>query len=84
MLQLPWGGDMRWQNASYYYGNMSVLIKHVNANPAEYGMHIRWATPSEYFDALHAATETHSFPLLEVMIAAFFKKYKRKKKACPR
>jgi hypothetical protein len=70
MLQLPWGGDMRWQNASYYYGNMTVLIEYVNARPSEYGLHVRWATPSEYFDALHATTQTvsnnpHSFPLLE-------------------
>lgn len=70
-LQLPWGGDMRWQNASFYYGNMSVLIDYVNARRAQYGLSIRWATPSEYFDALHTATcqtnevLAHRFPLLQ-------------------
>ena len=62
---------MRWQNASYYYGNMSVLIDHVNARPADYGLRIRWATPSEYFNALHMATNqtdetsAYRFPLLQ-------------------
>ena len=58
---------MRWQNASYYYRNMSTLITHVNARPETYGLRIRWATPSEYFRALHAATNhsNYSWPLLE-------------------
>ena len=43
-----------WHNASVQYGNMSALIAAVNAN-ASYGLHLRWATVAEYFDALHAA-----------------------------
>ena len=56
LLMLPWGGDFRWQNGSYWFGNMSLLIAHVHAHPAAYGgMRFRFATPSEYFRALHTA-----------------------------
>ena len=68
LLMLPWGGDFRWQNGSYWFGNMSLLMDHVHAHSGTFGgMRLRFATPSEYFAALHTAAEEGnvSFPTTE-------------------
>ena len=65
MLALPWGGDMRWQNASFYFQNMTLLIEHVNARPDEYGLRVLYATPSEYFTALNSRTRNRRWPMVQ-------------------
>ena len=65
MLALPWGGDFRWQNASYYFQNMTLLIEHVNARPDEYGLRVLYATPSEYFTALNSRTRNRRWPMVQ-------------------
>ena len=57
-IMLPWGGDFRWQNGSYYFGNMSLVIDHINANADAYGADVRLATVSEYFRAIPAPSPT--------------------------
>ena len=42
----------RWQNGSYQYDNMTLLINHVNSHTAENNVTIRWSSVSEYYDEL--------------------------------
>jgi hypothetical protein len=49
-----WGSDYRFHNASKMYGNMSKIHKEINADPAKYGMKVRYTTLSEYVDHIHS------------------------------
>eukprot|EP01116_Phalansterium_solitarium_P019430 TRINITY_DN5407_c0_g1_i1.p1 TRINITY_DN5407_c0_g1~~TRINITY_DN5407_c0_g1_i1.p1 ORF type:complete len:801 (-),score=286.01 TRINITY_DN5407_c0_g1_i1:107-2509(-) len=53
-LMAVWGSDFRFKNASYNFGNMTLLINYINANPSLFGLHIQYATLADYFDTLHA------------------------------
>ena len=54
LLQELWGCDFAFHDARAMFGNMSLVVDHINAN-ASYGITIRFSTLREYFDALHAA-----------------------------
>eukprot|EP01094_Clydonella_sp_ATCC50884_P021850 TRINITY_DN4897_c0_g1_i1.p1 TRINITY_DN4897_c0_g1~~TRINITY_DN4897_c0_g1_i1.p1 ORF type:complete len:911 (-),score=282.99 TRINITY_DN4897_c0_g1_i1:51-2708(-) len=60
VLMWPWGHDFRFKDANVMFDSMDRLFAIINANPEEYGVRVRYATPSEYFDALHS--EGISFP----------------------
>ena len=51
-ILVPFGDDMKFQNAHKQYSNMDRLIDHVNSRFAKYGVHVRYATLSEYFNLL--------------------------------
>lgn len=51
---LPWGGDFRWQNASFWYGNMTTVIAYINSHPDTLGASCSFATAREYFAARDA------------------------------
>ncbi len=65
LVMVPWGGDFRWQNGSFYFGNMSRLMAHVNANPALYQLDLRLATVSEYLRDVAALYPNRSLATLE-------------------
>ena len=48
-----WGSDFTFQNASSWFGNMSLVVDAINRNSSRSGVTIRFATANEYFDALH-------------------------------
>lgn len=56
-----WGSDYRFHNASKMYGNMSMIHNEINADPAKYGMKVRYTTLSEYVDHIHSLN--FSFPV---------------------
>ena len=56
-----WGSDYRFHNASKMFGNMSRIHEEINANPAKYGMKVRYTTLSEYVDHIHG--QNLSFPV---------------------
>lgn len=61
LLLLPWGGDFRWQNGTFQFGNMTKLMDYVNAHRNTDlfgGTLIRWSTVSEYLDALLQTEDT--------------------------
>ena len=53
-IMIPWGGDFRWQNGSYQYGNMSLIMDHVNQHYRN--VTIQYATVSEYAQILASKT----------------------------
>ena len=44
--------QFRFHNASWQFGNMTLLLKYINVHP-ELGVKIRYATVEEYFDYLY-------------------------------
>lgn len=56
------GSDFHWHNAPVMFGNMSLLMTHINANPTQYGITLRYSTFQDYLDAKHAAVS--SFPVM--------------------
>jgi len=53
----PFGCDFDYQNAVTNFKNMDKLINYINAN-SSYGVHMKWATLSEYFDAVSQVPTT--------------------------
>ena len=37
---------------------MDLLMDHINGHPEQYGVHLRYATIGEYFEALHDVDHT--------------------------
>ncbi|GAM26922.1 hypothetical protein SAMD00019534_100970 [Acytostelium subglobosum LB1] len=56
-MLLPFGNDFRFQNASLEFDNMDKLIAYINENVETYGVNIKYATLSEYFEAVFAETD---------------------------
>ena len=55
LVLLPWGGDFRWQNGTYQYDNMTLVMAEINGHPERYGSAtIRFSSVSEFFLALAA------------------------------
>ena len=48
ILMWPWGHDFRFKDANKMFSNMDALIAKINENPSEFGVRVRYATPSEY------------------------------------
>lgn len=48
-----WGSDYLFFNASSMYRNMDKIHVEINANPAKYGMRIRYTTLAQYADHVH-------------------------------
>lgn len=59
-----WGSDFAFSNAEVMFGNMSLVVDELNANPDQYGVHVRFATLSNYFDYLNSLNFT--FPVKQV------------------
>ena len=51
---IPWGCDYQFQNADLVYKSTDWLIDTINAHP-EWGVHVQYATASEYLDAIQKA-----------------------------
>ncbi|XP_032399937.1 epididymis-specific alpha-mannosidase [Etheostoma spectabile] len=49
----PWGCDKQFYNSSVQFNNMDPLMKYINQNSKEFGVTVRYATLSEYFQAIH-------------------------------
>ncbi|KAL6080566.1 Alpha-mannosidase 2 [Balamuthia mandrillaris] len=60
-LLVPFGDDFKFRKADTQFSNMDMLIEYINAHSDEYNLDIRYATVSEYFDAVHQ--EQAAFPL---------------------
>ncbi|CAG5929173.1 unnamed protein product [Menidia menidia] len=54
----PWGCDKQFYNASVQFGNMDPLMEYINRNSEEFGVSVRYATLSQYFQAVHQANRT--------------------------
>lgn len=61
-----WGDDFRFSGAKYQFGAMKKLIDYVNNKP-EFGIKAKFATPSEYFEAVEKWMKENNqeFPSLE-------------------
>jgi hypothetical protein len=51
---IPWGCDYAYQNAALMYNSTDWIIDVINAHP-EWGVHVSYATPSEYLAAVNAS-----------------------------
>ncbi|EFA78443.1 hypothetical protein PPL_09095 [Heterostelium album PN500] len=60
-LLVPFGSDFSFQEASMQFGNMDLLIAYINSN-SSYNVNIRYATLSEYFQAVEMETQPSDFP----------------------
>lgn len=47
-LMVPFGDDMKFQNAHKQYSNMDRLIKYINANFDRFGVHVVYGTIGDY------------------------------------
>ncbi|KAL1790773.1 epididymis-specific alpha-mannosidase [Sigmodon hispidus] len=54
----PWGCDKQFFNASVQFSNMDPLLDYINNHTAQYGISARYATLSDYFQALYAFNMT--------------------------
>eukprot|EP00013_Stygamoeba_regulata_P028852 CAMPEP_0177647608 /NCGR_PEP_ID=MMETSP0447-20121125/10390_1 /TAXON_ID=0 /ORGANISM="Stygamoeba regulata, Strain BSH-02190019" /LENGTH=1335 /DNA_ID=CAMNT_0019150203 /DNA_START=738 /DNA_END=4746 /DNA_ORIENTATION=+ len=52
LLMVPFGDDFKFQKARLQFSQMDMIKKFVNERTDDYRIRIRYATPSEYFDAL--------------------------------
>ena len=53
LVLLPWGGDFRWQNGTYQFDNMTLVMTEINGHPERYrNATIRFSSVSEFFVAL--------------------------------
>ena len=52
-ILVPFGDDMKFQNANKQYSNMDRLMAEINAN-ASYGVNVRYGTLSEYFATINS------------------------------
>lgn len=50
-IMIPFGDDMKFQNAEKEFLNMDMLIKYINAHP-EFGVTMRYGTLSKYLDVI--------------------------------
>ena len=57
---IPWGCDYQYQNAELVFRSTDWLIETINKHP-EWGVHVQYATPTEYLTALRSANA--SFPV---------------------
>ena len=64
LLLVTYGNDFHYQHADWMFGNMSMLIKYINANHGDQ-LVLQYATLSEYFDALHAV-QGDGFPVRSI------------------
>ncbi|KNC56371.1 alpha-mannosidase 2 [Thecamonas trahens ATCC 50062] len=69
-LLVPFGDDFKFKRAQYQFTNMEQLIEHINAN--EEGVNIRFATLSDYFDAMIAEAASAQDVTLPLYEADFF------------
>lgn len=58
-ILFPWGHDFSFQNgegtgARLMYESMDQLVDYINADPEQFGIHVRYGTPSEFFAAVNA------------------------------
>ncbi|EFA83012.1 alpha-mannosidase [Heterostelium album PN500] len=60
-MLLPFGNDFRFQDSNLEFDNMDQLIEYINAN-SSFNVNIRYATLSEYFEAVEAETQPTDFP----------------------
>eukprot|EP01065_Artemidia_motanka_P014126 TRINITY_DN18099_c0_g1_i1.p1 TRINITY_DN18099_c0_g1~~TRINITY_DN18099_c0_g1_i1.p1 ORF type:complete len:1069 (+),score=319.29 TRINITY_DN18099_c0_g1_i1:58-3264(+) len=51
---IPWGCDYQYQNAALVYNSTDWLIDVINEHP-EWGVHARYATPSEYLASVRSS-----------------------------
>jgi hypothetical protein len=58
-LLVTFGDDFKFQRAEHQFSNMDSLIEHINSG--NFGVKIKYATLSEYFDAVFSTSTT--FPL---------------------
>uniref|UniRef100_A0A3Q2QTG9 Alpha-mannosidase n=1 Tax=Fundulus heteroclitus TaxID=8078 RepID=A0A3Q2QTG9_FUNHE len=54
----PWGCDKQFYNSSVQFRNMDPLMTYINQNSKELGVTVRYATLSEYFQAVHQSNLT--------------------------
>jgi lysosomal alpha-mannosidase len=54
------GCDFQYMNADILFKNTEKLIKYVNEHSAEYGVHVKYSTPSLYLKEVHKANLTWS------------------------
>jgi hypothetical protein len=52
-LLVTFGDDFKFKNAALQFQNMDLIIKNINSNQG-LGVHIRYSTLSEYFQAVHS------------------------------
>jgi len=59
-LLVPWGCDFQYQDAGAIFASTDLLVAHIAAHADAYNTTARYATVSEYFDAVRtcAATQT--------------------------
>lgn len=53
-MLVPFGDDFKFVNAKVEYENMDLLMDHINANVAKYGIRMRYSTAGQYIDAVQA------------------------------
>jgi hypothetical protein len=57
-LLVPHGCDFHFQNAAKQYTNLDLLISEINLHPEVYGITLRYATISDYIEAVHRTNTT--------------------------
>jgi len=63
---MPFGGDFRFQNASWQFQNMDMIVEYANAHPERYaGTTLRYTTVEEYYDVIRQSYEPSDFPVVE-------------------
>jgi hypothetical protein len=53
---IPWGCDYQYQNAELVYNSTDWIIDTINAHP-EWGVHVQYATPSEYLARVQSSAK---------------------------
>lgn len=59
LLMWPWGHDFQFVDAHRMFDEMDKLLNYINSH-SEFNVHVKYATPSEYFDALHKEERSYS------------------------
>jgi hypothetical protein len=62
LLLVPFGDDFKFEKSDYQFQNMDFLMKYINTR--NYGVRIRYATLSDYFETLHKNFNTLKFPVV--------------------
>eukprot|EP01060_Flectonema_neradi_P009613 TRINITY_DN16849_c0_g1_i1.p1 TRINITY_DN16849_c0_g1~~TRINITY_DN16849_c0_g1_i1.p1 ORF type:complete len:1010 (+),score=170.03 TRINITY_DN16849_c0_g1_i1:366-3032(+) len=55
---IPWGCDYMYQEASQVYKPTEEIMELVNKNTSVSGVSVRYGSPAEYFNALHASKQS--------------------------
>ena len=58
-IMVPFGDDFKFKRSDRQFQNMDKLIEYVNERKKEFGVVLRYSTPSEYFKAVQTVNLLH-------------------------